>query len=346
MAPSQIEHRRREPAPGIFRLILPLPFPGLHRVNAYLLRDDAGCTLVDCGLKDPANEFEEGWGDVAGALAACDVAVGDITRLVITHPHIDHYGMAAKVIEESGCELWMHRHADGELDMYRDPGRAAAYLREMLADHIASPDELDELTAFEDWRPFVWDVVDASHWLDGGETFTVGGRSWRVVHVPGHSPAHINLFAEPERILISGDHLLPSITPHIDFKRWEEEDPLGEFLASLTSVESLDPALVLPGHGRPFEEGAERARVIARHHDRRLGAILQVIRHEPHTATEITEAIFGGTLLNFQKRLALGEALAHLAYLRRRGEIERIASDDGTYRYKKLRRSMPSDEDD
>ena len=96
-------------------------------------------------------------------------------------------------------------------------------------------------------------------------------------------------------------------------------------------------AMVLPGHGHPFEEGAERARIIQRHHDRRLGSILQVIRREPCTAERITEEIFGGELLNFQKRLALGEALAHLAYLRKRGEIERI-EENGTFLYRKVSR--------
>jgi hypothetical protein len=91
---------------------------------------------------------------------------------------------------------------------------------------------------------------------------------------------------------------------------------------------------VLPGHGRPFEDGAERARVIERHHHRRLGSILQVIKRSPRTAEEITDEVFGGALLNFQRRLALGEALAHLAYLRKRGEVERM-DEDGTYKYVK-----------
>jgi glyoxylase-like metal-dependent hydrolase (beta-lactamase superfamily II) len=128
------------------------------------------------------------------------------------------------------------------------------------------------------------------------------------------------------------------VTPHIDFERGGAADPLGDFLASLDKVEQLDPALVLPGHGRPFADGAHRARVIARHHDRRLGSILQVIRHEPRTAEEITEEIFGDTLLNFHKRLALGEVLAHLAHLRRNGEVERIEDPDGPYRYRKVSR--------
>ena len=287
-----------------------------------------------------------GWDDLVGALAAAGHDPGDISRLVITHTHIDHYGLAARVVAETGCELWMHEASDHDLDAYRDPSGSVTRLRELLADHGVGPDELEELTAFEDWTHFISGVVEPTVALGGGETFTVAEREWEVVYTPGHAESHICLWSATDLILISGDHLLPTITPHIDFERYGQEDPLGDFLESLAKVERLDPKLVLPGHGAPFEDGAERARIVARHHDRRLGSILQVIRREPRTAQEITDEIFGETLLHFQKRLALGEALAHLAYLRRQGEIERIESPDGSFRYLKAKRRHRSDDDD
>lgn len=332
-----MDHRRREPAPDVFRLVLPLPWPGLDRVNAYLLRAGDGCTLIDCGMYLP-DEPDGGWADIEAALAACDVSPRDVTRLVITHTHIDHYGMAGRFVDESGCELWMHRASDHDLEIYTNPADRIEKLRKLFVDHGVSPADLDELTAFEDWRRFVSRIVEPTHPLDGGETFTVGDRTWEIVYTPGHATSQICVWSPSDRLLVSGDHLLPTITPHIDFERWGGEDPLGEFLASLRTVEMLDPALVLPGHGAPFVEGAERARVVARHHDRRLGSILQVVRREPHTAGEITDEIFGATLLNFQRRLALGEALAHIAYLSKRGEIERVEGDDGVFRYVKAKR--------
>lgn len=338
-----MEHRRREPAPGVFRLVLPLPFPGLDQVNAFLLTDGDNSTLVDCGIFDPNPAREHGWEDLVAALEAVGRDVGSIDRLIVTHPHIDHYGMAARVSEVTGCELWMHRAANDELDLYRDPEGHRTRLAEMLADHGITSDELDELTAYEDWGGFISGVVEPTHPLDGGESVTCGDRSWEVVHTPGHSRSHICLWCQDDRILISGDHMLPTITPHIDFVRGQD-DPLGDFLASLEKIEALDPKLVLPGHGRPFEEGGERARVISRHHDRRLGAITQVIRNEPKTTNEIVDEIFGSELLNFDRRLALGEALAHLVYLRRSGEIERIEKD-GTFYYKKVRRTRSSDDE-
>ncbi|MDQ4143411.1 MAG: MBL fold metallo-hydrolase [Actinomycetota bacterium] len=336
-----IEHRRREPAADIFRLVLPLPFPGLDRVNAYLMRDDDGITLVDCGIYDPAPDRDHGWVDLVAALEVCGVGPADVGRLIVTHPHIDHYGMAARLVEEIGCELWMHEASEEELQMYEAPEEITNRMREMLADHGVDPGDVDDLTAFEDWRSHVSGVVRASRALSGGETFKAAGREWEVVYTPGHSRSHICLSAAEDRILVSGDHLLPAITPHIDFRRGEARDPLGEFLESLEKVERLDPQLVLPGHGRPFDEGAERARINARHHDRRLGSILQIIRREPHTASEITDEIWGTALLDFQRRLALGEALAHLAYLVKRGEVERIERD-GTLLYKKTDRRSAS----
>ncbi|MGH2747743.1 MAG: MBL fold metallo-hydrolase [Actinomycetota bacterium] len=339
-----MEHRRREPAPGIFRLVLPLPFPGLTRVNAYLIRDGDGCTLVDCGIHDPGLE-DGGFPELVDALKACDVSVSDVTRLVVTHPHIDHYGMAGRLIEEAGCELWMHETSTEDLEAYEDPSGVAERLRRMLEDHGIPPEEVEDLAAFEDWRPFVSDVVEATARLKGGETFKAGGRTWSIVYTPGHAKSHLCVWDARDHVLISGDHLLPTITPHIDFKRGDS-DPLGDFLASLDKVVDLDPALVLPGHGRPFEDGGERARVIIRHHDRRLGSILQVIRREAHTADEITDEIFGDELLNFERRLALGEALAHLAHLRNAKEIERVERPDGTFAYRKAARRRVAEEDE
>ncbi|MGH2755313.1 MAG: MBL fold metallo-hydrolase [Actinomycetota bacterium] len=334
---KKIEHLRREPAPGVFRLTLPLPFPGLDEVNAYLLADGGAVTLVDTGLYLVDEETDHGWHHVVAALAACDRAPQDISRLIITHTHIDHYGMAGRLKEETGCEIWIQAEGAGELDHYRDPGRYAEELRATYKDHGIEPDELEELTKYEDWRHFVHSVVEADRWLEGHEEVSIGGRDWSFVHTPGHALSHVCLWNERESLLISGDHLLGSITPHIDYRRGAG-DPLGEYLDSLRKVEKLAPAIVLPGHGRPFEDGAERARVTAQHHERRLGAILQVVRRRTCTASAITDEIFGSTLLHFQKRLALGEALAHIHYLRLRGEIERAESPDGTRLYRKRSR--------
>lgn len=325
--------------------MLPLPFPGLDKVNAYLLADDDGPTLIDCGIYLPDQAEDHGWDHLVAALDACDVAPTDIRRLILTHTHIDHYGMSGRLKEMTGCEVTFHRAGDEELEILRDPGSVAETLRKTYAEHGVPEDQLDELTRYEDWRGFVHSVIGADRWLDGGEDLRIGGRTWEMIHTPGHARSHVCLWSEADGLLISGDHLLGSITPHIDFRRGEG-DPLGDFLVSLERVEKLDPQIVLPGHGHPFREGAERARVTLRHHERRLGAILQVVRRSSCTANQITDEIFGGTLLHFQRRLALGEALAHIHYLRLRGEVERVEAGDGTRLYRKTKRKPPPEVDE
>lgn len=339
MAP-QLEHRRREPADGVFRLVLPLPFPGLHEVNAYLLSDDEGDTLVDCGMHLPESpESDHGWDDLVAALEANGSSIERIGRLILTHTHIDHYGLAARLKKETGCEVVIHADGLEELDALRHPDVIAAQLRETFAEHGVEGDELEDITRYEDWRRFVTGVVDADVWLSGDESFDIKGRRWQVVHTPGHARSHVCLFAEEESLLVSGDHLLANITPHIDFRRGQG-DPLGQFLESLERVEKLSPEIVLPGHGRPFADGGERARATLRHHERRLGAVIQVVRKRACTADAITEEIFGRTLLHFEKRMALGEALAHIHYLRLRGEIELI-EENGKRLYRKASRRPP-----
>jgi glyoxylase-like metal-dependent hydrolase (beta-lactamase superfamily II) len=246
--------------------------------------------------------------------------------------------MAGRLVQEAGAELVMHERSRHDLKAYRDPTDAARGLAVSLRDHGVPENELKELTAFEDWRAYVSSIVDPGTRVEDGDSFECGGRSWTMVYTPGHSSSHICLFSEADGILISGDHLLPTVTPHIDFHAEGEADPLGDYLGSLERVAALHPALVLPGHGRPFDEGASRAEVIARHHERRLGSILQVIRTEPRSVGEITDEVFGAELFDFQRRLALGEAIAHLVYLRARGEVERVTRDDGTIAYIKVRR--------
>ena len=331
-----IEHRRREPAPGIFRLILPLPFPDLDRVNAYALAGDDGITLVDSGIKDPAADDEGSLIHLEAALGGAGFALSDLRRLVVTHPHPDHYGLARRVNDVTGCELWMQADCGEELAFYRNPEVARGRLRTLYSQHGIAGDDLDELTGFVEWGSFLTGVIEPTRPVHDGDEFQAAGRTWTMVHTPGHSRSHVCLWSADDRILISGDHLLATVTPHIDFYGGEE-DPLGDFLGSLAKIERLDPGVVLPGHGRPFPDGGARARAVERHHDRRLGSILQVIRREPCTLDEITDEIFGSTLLNFQRRLALGEALAHLVYLLKRGEIEQLG-EDRIYRYRKSNR--------
>jgi glyoxylase-like metal-dependent hydrolase (beta-lactamase superfamily II) len=322
--------------------VLSLPFPELPKVNAYLLRDTAESALVDSGIHDPHGARGGSWTELTVALDACGATPTEIGDLLVTHPHVDHYGMAARMVAESGCALAMHEQADADLELYKDPAGRAARERALLMQSGVEPSELDELEAGEDWNVYISGLVEPARRLSEHDSVTLGGRAWEAIHTPGHARSHVCLWRESDGVLLSGDHLLGAVTPHIDLPLGRE-DPLGDYLDSLERIEKLEPRLVLPGHGRPFDNGAERARATLRHHERRLGAIVQVVRRAPKTVAEVSDEIFGSALLNLHRRLALGESLAHLVYLERRGEVRRITEDGGAVRFVKGARAGAGD---
>ncbi len=151
------------------------------------------------------------------------------------------------------------------------------------------------------------------------------------MHTPGHDAAHICLIDSLTGALFSGDHVLPRITPVVQYD--EDTDQLGTYLASLSAVERLDVGLTYPAHGQIMERGSLRARQIILHHERRLGAILQELRHGPTTAWTVMNSLFRPNLLVFERRLALSETLAHLEHLVAEEDATRF-EEDGVWYYR------------
>ena len=323
-------------AEGVFRLALPL---GIHRipsVNAYLLTDPAGDTLIDCGIyvstpRDPA-AAADGTGAVGDALAGCGRTFDDLGRLIITHAHIDHYGIAGEVVRRSGAELWMHVQTDLDRAKYAHPDRAVDRRALMLADHGLYGDALTAAsTGLRDWIPVMPSIGQPTTRVRGGEKFGAGGRSWEVLHTPGHSPGHICLWSAADRLLCSGDHLLKLISPPVTFERGFERDPMGSYLESLQQVELLEPALVLPGHGETFTDGAARAVSIAAGKRRNLRRVTAAIESGRRTVTELAAELFPAPLAGPQLHFAMAEILAYLAYLEVRGRAERARAAGGSF---------------
>jgi glyoxylase-like metal-dependent hydrolase (beta-lactamase superfamily II) len=168
--------------------------------------------------------------------------------------------------------------------------------------------------------------------IDEGDRLAFAGGEWDVYWTPGHEEGHVVFHRRADGVLIVGDTVLGRITPHIGWMG-EPSDPLAQFLDSLEKVARLEPYLVLPGHGRPFENGAERARTIAAHHDQRLRRCLEILlRSGPANAMDIARDLFDRELMFFEERLALAEALSHLEYLRLRGRVHREMVD-GMWNY-------------
>ena len=323
----------QEVMPGVFRVILPLGIHGIPTVNGYLIADAHGATLIDCGI----------WtGDTGGhgtrvlqeGLDECGFTMAQLRRLVITHAHIDHYGIAGEVVRHSGADLWMHTLTHLDIAKYRNPEAAVSRRQQMLGDHGMYGTELERAsTGLRDWMPVMPSIAEPTTRLQGGERFAADGRTWEVIHTPGHSPGHVCLWSAADKILISGDHLLPRITSPVTFERGFERDPMTSYLDSLQRVAALAPAIVLPGHGEPFPDGARRAAAVERTKRRRLKEVRQIIEAEPLPVTEIALRLFRKRLSGSAQHFAMAEVLAFLAYYDVRGLAQRVRGPDGVFRW-------------
>jgi glyoxylase-like metal-dependent hydrolase (beta-lactamase superfamily II) len=318
---------------GVTRVPVPVGVNSIESVNVYVIADGDRVTLVDCGVWRPDSD-DDGLLALEDGLARAGYDLRDVSRVIVTHAHIDHYGLAGRLLELTGAELWMHALTDLDCEKYRHPDTARDQRRDMYADHGIPQAEAAALAdSLKRWMPYLHSVVEASTRLKGGETVPIGGRDWEIVHTPGHSLGHICLWSAKNRVLLSGDHLLPGFTPPVTFERGYEADPLGSYLDSLQKIVDRDPVLVLPGHGRPFHDVKRRVEAIQRNKARRTQGIRDLIEEQPRTMGEIAERLVEKALLGFQRNMALSETLAHIAYLRGSGLIERRLRPDGVYEW-------------
>jgi glyoxylase-like metal-dependent hydrolase (beta-lactamase superfamily II) len=226
----------------------------------------------------------------------------------------------------------MHAQTDLDRAKYNHPDSAVDRRSLMLADHGLFGDPLTAAaTGLRDWIPVMPSIGQPTTRVHGGEKFDAGGRSWEILHTPGHSPGHICIWSAGDRLLCSGDHLLKSISPPVTFERGFERDPMGSYLESLRLVELLEPALVLPGHGETFTDGAARAASIAEGKRRRLGRVLASIESGRRTVTELAGELYPKPLKGAQLHFVMAEILAYLAYLEVRGQAERVRASEGVF---------------
>lgn len=303
----------REVVPGIHMLELPLPF-SLGIVNVWLVRLESGWLLIDTGM-----QTEACFDALVRALEGLSVEWRDIRRILLTHIHPDHMGLASRLIPLTGAPLDLH-WADQELlmqivntDVHYDWQQeiliTAGVSTEMRALVHASMLEIQQ--SFERLSP--------DRLLSGGETIATAHGLLEVIWTPGHSPGHVCLYDRERRVLISGDHILQHISPNIG---WQPgHDALGEFLSSLDRIAALDVDLILPSHGSPFSGHREWVRKTQEHHAERCGRIVTLIEGGASTAHQIAERLWNRHLSPFHYRFAIFEVLAHLEYLERRGAL-------------------------
>ncbi len=322
-----------EIAPGLNWLRMPLPFKLTH-INLWLLADGPGWTVVDTGL------FGEASIDVWKRLLTGPLAAERPTRVLVTHMHPDHAGMAGWLCRECNVPLWMPR---AEYLMCRAlTAREAPAPPSALEFYRAAGFPEQALGRYADgygyYRRLVTPPPDAYRRIEDGERIAIGDHLWEVVVGTGHSPEHACLYCAELNVLISGDQILPTISSNVSLWPIEPDaDPLHDWLESCRALAERLPAdvLVLPAHGRPFRGAHVRLRQLMDEHHRGLDELLALCA-EPKSAIEVFPALFKSPVDERNLIMAAGEALAHLQYLARRGKLRSELGPDRVRRYRTI----------
>jgi glyoxylase-like metal-dependent hydrolase (beta-lactamase superfamily II) len=319
-----------EVAPGVRWLRMPLPFR-LDHINLWLLEDGDGWTIVDTGLFSP--ESVEHW----ETILETGPQGRPVKRVLVTHFHPDHVGMAGWLCERLGVGLWMTetewlwaRSWSLDTDVtVRD--HQAEFLRT-----TGCPDTLVAATRHDSPRyPSLVSPIPRSFTRIGdGATIPIGGRDWEVIIGAGHAPEHACLYCRSLNLLISGDQVLPKITPIVAVElNQPDANPLEDFLASIEKLRRVPPdADILPSHNLPFAGLHRRLDELKRHHDDRLDQFHDACT-EAMTAMDLSNAIFTKPMDSQNITFAIGETVAHLNYLCGRGSMMRSERKDGVFLY-------------
>lgn len=321
-------------APGVYWARFAMPM-SLDHINIWLLEDGDGWTVVDTclSLPDSRATWEQLFSGFMGGKP--------VTRVICTHMHPDHVGLAGWLVERFGCELWMTRE---EFLMCRamvgDTGRQAPEVAIRFYHQAGyNEEQLQEYrNRFGGFGSAIYTLPDSYRRLVDRDTLTIGDRYWQVIVGSGHSPEHACLYCPALKLLISGDQVLPKITPNVSvFPNEPHGDPLSEWLASSNRIRSLlpDDLLVLPAHEAPFYGLHTRLTQIIESHKRDLSALYDHLS-EPRRAVDCFPALFNRSLEGHNFGLATGETMAHLNCLLRRRQASCELDEKGVKWYRQL----------
>jgi len=308
--------------PGVYRLRLPLPWPGVPHCNAWALSAGEGFVLVDTGMYQPPDSLE----NLERALAMCELRLSEAQLVVCTHAHSDHCGQAAAVVERAGCELWMHPSHELMSRMFEDPEAVFARRLEVARQSGVPEEPLRRYAAARGagaaLQPGIAGPIEVDRELLDGVTVATDLGEWVAYETPGHSPSHVCLFQPERRLLISGDHLLGRISLYFEYGY--SPNPVGEFLTSLDTVERLGARLCLAGHGRTFADVEAHIRGNRELVHEHLQEVQEALESEPRTAFEVVSAIYGDSLSQQNGHWLLSQVLGYLAHLESCGRVQRL----------------------
>jgi len=318
----------RSLAEGLLWLRIPLPME-LNHINVWLLEDAGAWLLVDTGMAEDV--CRAAWLELEERV----LGGRPLGRIFVTHDHPDHMGLAPWLASRHGSAVLMSAYAhrsSGEF-LATDPAALEARIRGFLHSHgVELP--AGDAPARADPRRWFGGLPPLSASPADGDRLEAGGGTWTVIETGGHCRGHLCLYDAARGLLISGDQVLPTISPNVSvLSASPEANPLCEFLQSIERLSRCAAdTLVLPSHGRPFRGLHRRLADLAGHHREQLEAIVAACR-EPHTAFDLLPTMFRRVPRGFHRMLAIGEAVAHLNYLCGEGRLRRDRDAAGVIRF-------------
>jgi len=322
--------------PGIYHLELPLPNAYLSFSNAYLIKGDGDYLLFDTGWST-----DEVLDSLEKQLAETGITLADISQVIASHIHPDHYGLAGKIKELSQAQTALHYlDAESIWARYVEMADLLDEVKSMLSrhgvpDYVVPPLQAASLGMARFVVPIQPDIK-----LRGDETISIGSFNFQVIWTPGHSVGHICLYEPEQKIIMTGDHILPTISPHIGLHPQSSPNPLGDYLNSVNKLKELEVNLVLPGHGAPFRDLPKRIRELNQHHEQRKLEIMNTIKTEPKTAYQISAGltwipqnpqVTWDSLDPLNKRAGVMETLAHLEDMLYEGRVKKSRQNSLIY---------------
>ena len=337
-----------EVAPGVLRAQLPVNLPGLGHVNCYVLEDDRGIAVIDPGLPG-----DDSWKALTARLQIAGYKPENIHTVIVTHSHFDHFGGAERIREVSHADILTHEHfrnafSSKELLESEDSGDLdpnSEEAQEKVIERIFSErlpwgskrkmpprEEIERFKKMGRFNSSWFKTPTPTVEVRDLDTISLARREWIAVHTPGHTNDHLCLWDPVHGIMFSGDHVLPTITPHIGGIS-PEKDPLAKFFESLKKMTTFEGvSIALPAHGHPFVDLGARAIEIIEHHEERLETIRKTALTLPDgSVTEFMKVLFSERAWG---DMAESETYAHLEHLRELGELHK-SEDEGISRYSK-----------
>ncbi len=311
--------------PGLWRLRLPLPWPGVPHCNAWAIAAGPGIVLVDTGMHEPGSLAQ-----LERAMDQVNLRLEDVRLLACTHPHSDHWGQAAPIRDRTGCEFLMYPRVPYKGAHASSEDTNLARRLEIARQSGVPPAAISALTErIKDMPSGVAKEIEPDRELLPGVEIETDLGTWSVHHTPGHSPSHVCLFQAQRRLLISGDHVLGRISLYFDYGY--TPDPVAEFLSSLERVDVLDARLALSGHGKPFVDVHGHIEANRKLVAERIEGTLGALAGGPRTAVEIAPELYGEPIGFHNGAWLLTQTLSYLRHLEHQGRVAKDEAGDGAH---------------